>query len=253
MAIIDDLLKLNPNKKPDLNQPQGQPNYQPPQMPQQQGNWVSDLISKRYQPQTERKQYNPMGFEFKRDPFDPSSYYNALGTFKDISRAATAVTMTEASNREQKAREAEIAASQAAIKDASGNINPQFTYGATNYPVNTGKSRHYKLSSISSNTAKAADYFGSRYGIKTIGGYSSSGSVPNSDHPKGLALDYMINNISNGKKTGTALANDVIKNAKAWNVKYVIWYHYIWSPERGWHKYSGPSPHTDHVHVSFNK
>lgn len=204
--------------------------------PQQ--SWVQDLIDKRYQPQTERLKRSPVGFNFKQNPFDPSSYYRALESTNSISKLATNVTQTEASNRFAKQQAADMAASQAAV----AGINPTFTYNTS------GASRKYGLKGVASDVAKAADYFGSKYGIKTIGG-RGPGSVPNSDHPKGLALDYMV---YKNRAQGTALANDVIKNYKAWNVKYVIWYHYIWQPGKGWHKYSGPSPHTDHVHVSFN-
>jgi hypothetical protein len=210
---------------------------------QQPSSWVKDLIDKRYQPQNERIKRNPLGFDFKRDPFDPSSYYTQVGTLRDISRAATEVTLQEQTNRINSERQRAYEESQRAIQ----GVNPNFTY-ETN-----GKSRKYGLKGITANTSKAADYWGSKYGIKTIGGYREHGSVPGSDHPKGRALDYMINNIPNGKSVGTALANDVIKNYKAWNVSYVIWNRYIWSPSKGWRKYNGPSPHTDHVHVSFNK
>jgi hypothetical protein len=244
VAIIDDLLASIKKE-----QPQEQP----------QNSWVSNLIDKRYQPKTERLKRSPVGFEFKRDPFDPSSYYKQLGTFRDISRLATQVTNQEVANHEEAEREKEYKANQAALQQALQGVNAKFinndtpSIGSALGAVAGGVSRKYHLKSITSNTSKAADYWGSRYGIKTIGGYREHGSVPGSDHPKGRALDFMINNIKNGKATGTALANDVIKHYKQWNVKYVIWNRYIWTPSRGWHKYSGPSPHTDHVHVSFNK
>lgn len=93
----------------------------------------------------------------------------------------------------------------------------------------------------------AAEYFGQSHNISSVGGWRSKGSVPGSDHPKGLALDFM----TRSRSVGDALAADLIKNASAWNVKYVIWYRNIWHPGRGWKPYSGPSDHTDHVHASF--
>ncbi len=219
------------------------------EQPQEQNSWVKDLIAQRYQPKTERLKRKPIGFEFKRDPFDPSTYYKQLGQFRDISTAATRVVEQEAANREQAAREREAAENQAAIENALNGINPNFTY--SNVKTSSG-SHNYGLKGVSKNTSAAANYFGGKYGIRTIGGLGP-GSVPGSDHPKGRATDFMINNIKNGKAIGTALANDVISNYKAWNVKYVIWNRYIWSPGRGWRKYSGPSPHTDHVHVSYNR
>ncbi len=234
MAITDDILAMRREQELAQQEKQGPA-------------WIKELIDRRYQPQNERIRRNPVGFEFKRDPFDPSSYYKQVNTTREISQGATGVVMQEVANRQN--TEAQRAWEEA--QRALGGVNPNFT-GGGNYTPN-GKSRQYGLKGVTSNTAKAADYWGSKYGIKSIGGYREHGSVPGSDHPKGRALDFMINNIKNGKAAGTALANDIIKNHKAWNVKYVIWNRYIWHPGRGWKRYNGPSPHTDHVHVSFNK
>lgn len=105
----------------------------------------------------------------------------------------------------------------------------------------------YDLGPVRSWVADAAEWFGGRHDIATIGGWREHGSVPNSDHPRGLALDFM----TRSKSRGDALAADLIGNAAKWNVTYVIWWRRIWSPGRGWRPYSGPSTHTDHVHASF--
>lgn len=34
-------------------------------------------------------------------------------------------------------------------------------------------------------------------------------------------------------------------------VAYVIWNGQIWTPARGWYKYTGPNPHKTHIHVSI--
>ena len=109
----------------------------------------------------------------------------------------------------------------------------------------------YKLGPVKPFVSDVANSIGPKFGIKTVYGWGP-GSVPNSDHPRGLALDFMISNIPNGRSTGDALSTYVIQNYNALNVKYVIWYRRIWSPDKGWRGYSGPSAHTDHVHVSFN-
>lgn len=233
MTILDELSKLG---SPVAGvAPQQNPNQAP-------SSWVKDLIDKRYQPQAERLKRSPVGFNFTREPFDPSSYYTSLNANKNISETATAVSTIEANNRASAQRDRDISANGAAVN----GVNPNYSYNTT------GASRKYGLKGVSPNVGHAADYWGSKYGIKTIGG-RGPGSVPGSDHPKGRALDFMINNVKGGHARGEALANDVIRNYKSWNVKYVIWNRYIWSPGRGWRKYSGPSPHTDHVHVSFNK
>lgn len=215
--------------------------------------WIQELIERRSGGDP-RKKRTPVGFDFQREPFDPSSYYKSIGLYRDISRAATRVTQQEVANREEARMQREFEENQRRMQGAMGGVNPNFEYsdgGGGGWSATHG--RKYKLGGVSKNTNNAASYFGNKYGIKTVGGYRSHGSVPGSDHPKGLALDYMTNNIKNGKKVGDALANDLIKNWKKWNVKYVIWYRYIWSPGKGWRRYNGPSPHTDHVHASFNK
>jgi hypothetical protein len=245
VTILDELNAILQKQRPQ--QTQQTPEFQAPP----QNSWVSDLIAQYQQPGTERIKRSPVGFQFKRDPFDPSSYYNQLGQIKNISAAATNVVKQEVAFKQAARQKAELDAQNAAVQNALRGINPQFT-GGTVTPYTGNMSKHYKLKGVAPDVASAADYWGSRYGIRTIGGLGP-GSVPGSDHPKGLALDFMINNIGNGHNTGNSLANDVIKNYKAWNVKYVIWNRYIWHPNRGWRPYHGPSAHTDHVHVSFNR
>lgn len=106
----------------------------------------------------------------------------------------------------------------------------------------------YRLTGVKSHVAAAANYFGTKYGIKTVGGWRPVGSVPNSDHPKGLALDFM----TSSRAVGDPLAADLIANYRQWGITYVIWWRRIWTPDKGWHDYHGPVPHTDHVHASFS-
>lgn len=95
--------------------------------------------------------------------------------------------------------------------------------------------------------AQAGHYLKSRFGIGVVGGV---GSRPNaSDHPKGLALDFMTRG-----ENGTALANHVIANKGHFGVTYAIWRQAMnngsgWRPmeNRG----GDTANHMDHVHVSF--
>lgn len=88
-----------------------------------------------------------------------------------------------------------------------------------------------------------------RFGITNIGGYRSSGSVPNSDHPRGLADDVMIRS----KAQGDQVAQYSVANADRLGITYVIWNRQIWNPSvsNQWRDYDGPSDHTDHVHRSY--
>jgi phage-related protein len=100
---------------------------------------------------------------------------------------------------------------------------------------------------VKPHVAQAGHYLRRKYGIGSVGGV---GARPNaSDHPKGLALDFMTSG-----ENGTALANEVIANRAHYAVTYAIWRQRInsgggWRPmaDRG----SPTANHMDHVHVSF--
>jgi hypothetical protein len=78
------------------------------------------------------------------------------------------------------------------------------------------------------------------------------------EHPKGRACDWSLQkrgfavaHNSDMKKYGNDLMAFLVRNADRLGVLYVIWYKQIWFPASGWRSYSGPSAHTDHVHVSM--
>jgi cell wall-associated NlpC family hydrolase len=103
MAIIDDILNQPPVAAPATS-------------------WIKDLIDKRYQPQTERLKRSPQGFNFTREPFDPSSYYKQLQQYGTISHAATAVTQQESANKQAAIQEAQMKADRAATQSALNGI-----------------------------------------------------------------------------------------------------------------------------------
>ena len=98
--------------------------------------------------------------------------------------------------------------------------------------------------------------------IKSIGGRGAR-PLKSSDHPRGLALDFMIPkwNTKEGNALGWRLAEYVRKNAGALRVKYIIWDKKKWNPAggSGWRPYKhplggGPTlAHQNHVHVSFKE
>lgn len=103
------------------------------------------------------------------------------------------------------------------------------------------------LGAVKAHVRAAAEEIAARFQITTIGGWRATGSVSNSDHPKGLAIDVVT------KTKGTMVAEWTIANAKRLSVTYVIWNRRVYDTRsgKGWTAYSGPSPHTDHVHISF--
>jgi putative cell wall-binding protein len=85
-----------------------------------------------------------------------------------------------------------------------------------------------------------------------------------SEHKEGRAVDFMLSvNVPEQKAAGDALTswltgkdvNGVVGgNARRLGIMYVIWNKRIWSVYNasGWRAYTGPVPHTDHVHTSFS-
>ncbi|WBB77816.1 hypothetical protein O7606_16230 [Micromonospora sp. WMMD882] len=88
-----------------------------------------------------------------------------------------------------------------------------------------------------------------------VGCYRSGGPY---EHPKGRACDWSLQNSGfsswdtlDERKYGNNLAAFLVRNADRLGIYYVIWNRQIWFPSTKWSSYSGPSNHTDHVHVSL--
>lgn len=112
----------------------------------------------------------------------------------------------------------------------------------------------YLLGPVKPHVKVAAEDIGARFGVGTIHGFGLRDNV--SDHPLGLALDFMV---YQDKRKGDQVAAWCQANASAYGVKNVIWFQKIWTVERqseGWRSMddrgSATANHFDHVHVSFN-
>ena len=78
------------------------------------------------------------------------------------------------------------------------------------------------------------------------------------EHPKGRACDWSLQKSGfapwhnqDTRRYGNNLMAFLVRNADRLGILYVIWNKQIWFPATGWKSYSGPSDHTDHVHVSM--
>lgn len=123
-----------------------------------------------------------------------------------------------------------------------------------------GSSR-YTLGNVQPRTAVVANTVGPMFGIKTIGGYREATS-PYDDltygHSAGRALDFMTNDIPDGKAVGDRLAAYLQENAESLTVRYIIWQQRIWvagDPLDAWEvmedRGSDTQNHMDHVHLSL--
>jgi len=108
----------------------------------------------------------------------------------------------------------------------------------------------------------SADSLASQFDITDAGGRATSGHIPDSDHYTGHAVDFMV---YSDRAKGNALASYLLFTPNRWqqnSVKYIIWYgRYYDKPapvpatdtdlSHYGDVYVGPSPHRDHVHVSY--
>lgn len=106
------------------------------------------------------------------------------------------------------------------------------------------------LAGVQPHAARAGHHIAQRFGVpqSKILGRGPRGSAT-SDHPRGLALDFMVDPV-----TGTAIAAYVLAHRDELAVSYVIWRQRYndgtgWTlmPDRG----TPTANHMDHVHISF--
>ena len=100
---------------------------------------------------------------------------------------------------------------------------------------------------------------------KTTYGISRNCNSGVTEHSDGRALDWML---SVNNPTQKAIADSVTAwlsapdtlgrpgaMARRFGIMYIIWNRKMWrayDPGRGWAPYTGPVPHTDHIHFSFS-
>ncbi len=84
---------------------------------------------------------------------------------------------------------------------------------------------------VASHVARAGHLLQEMFGVEDVIGVASRPGNPTSDHPRGYALDFMVD-----RSTGDALAAYAEENSEALGVSYVLW---------------RVADHYDHVHISF--
>lgn len=111
--------------------------------------------------------------------------------------------------------------------------------------------KKYALGGVKPHVQSAANLIGNKFDVNTI--YGVGIRAGQSDHPKGLALDFMV---GTDKAKGDAIAAYVVANWSALGVEYIIWQQSIKeSAGAPWDKMenrgSTTANHFDHPHVSF--
>src|SRR5690606_25727105 len=101
---------------------------------------------------------------------------------------------------------------------------------------------------VKPHVAQAGHIIRDMFEVDRIGGKADR--ARKSDHPKGLALDFMVD-----RKTGDEIAEFALRHKDVLNVKYVIWRQRV-NHGSGWKSMedrgSKTANHYDHVHISFN-
>ncbi|QFU90827.1 hypothetical protein [Amycolatopsis sp. YIM 10] len=120
---------------------------------------------------------------------------------------------------------------------------PTTTSEKTPEPEKCGTS----LAGTKPHVAQVGNHIKAKFGVDEIGG--AAGRSGASDHPAGLALDFMV-----GTAKGNEIADYLLENQKDFGITYVIW-RQRYNDGSGWSTMEDrggeTANHYDHVHVSF--
>ncbi|MEU3768569.1 hypothetical protein AB0E55_26225 [Amycolatopsis keratiniphila] len=105
------------------------------------------------------------------------------------------------------------------------------------------------LAGTKPHVAQVGNHVKAKFGVTNVGGVAGRANA--SDHPSGLALDFMVDTA-----TGNAIAEYLMANQKDFGITYVIW-RQRYNDGSGWDtmedRGGATANHMDHVHVSFAK
>lgn len=179
-----------------------------------------------------------------------------VAAVQDAQARASEIATTQRAEAERKAAEAKAAAdARAAEAKAAADKKAAEAKAATARTTTTAAgSANCGLSTSGLGGVKpwvtdAAQFLGCLFGKPQMLGVGSRGNA--SDHPGGLALDFMVS-----KSVGDRLAACALRNKAALGITYVIWQQRI-NYGSGWQamedRGGATANHMDHVHLSFAK
>ena len=154
----------------------------------------------------------------------------------------TARRLEEQGLEEQRALEAEAA--EKARRGVAPTSSAVTSSGTSDCRIDLGG-----MGAVRSWVRDAAEFLGCRFDEPQVLGVG--GRAGTSDHPSGLAADFMVD-----RATGDSLAACAVQNREALGISYVIWEQQI-NFGSGWEAMEDrggvTANHFDHVHVSFEK
>ncbi|WP_328994915.1 hypothetical protein OG394_10350 [Kribbella sp. NBC_01245] len=122
-----------------------------------------------------------------------------------------------------------------------------------------------QCTAVKKGTVALRDLLNRTYGKHPAGLGRDCDQGGTSEHKDGRALDYHFNVYDAGEKADAdeflqwLLETDKYGNkhamARRLGIMYIIWNRRMWrayEPSAGWQPYSGPNPHTDHIHFSLS-
>lgn len=170
---------------------------------------------------------------------DPSPLVKAVQLGEEL---AARLEAERVAAEEEAREEAERAAAEAA--EAAAEAERRAASVDADCGIDTGQ-----LGAVKGFVREAAEFLGCAYDVDTMHGVA--GRAGTSDHPSGLAVDFMI-----GRSAGDALADCALQNMDALGIKYIIWEQRI-NHGDGWEmmedRGGDTANHFDHVHISFDQ
>ncbi|MDN5551802.1 MAG: ligand-binding protein SH3, partial [Brevibacterium sp.] len=187
------------------------------------------------------------GEEYLKDVKDDPKYKNKTSkTTLDVKtpKPKPSPTTEKAQAESGGAKSSEDKSTDSDEKSSEGGDTPE---GISNEPCSVSSSIE---SGLQPNTVNGYRAVCAKFPeVKTYGGVRPGSGT--SDHYTGGAVDIMIDG-----STADRIAEYLIQNSGALDVKYVIWKQRIWQPGSGWSSMedrgSPTDNHMDHVHASFN-
>ncbi|MFR9800684.1 hypothetical protein ACL02T_00075 [Pseudonocardia sp. RS010] len=174
-------------------------------------------------------------------PVQPAAPAVEMTALADAARIAGEHVTAEVERQEAEAAAAASAAEERAQQALAGRTPPASS-ASTSCAMDTAH-----LGAVKPWVADAVEFLGCRFGEPQTLGVGSRGNA--SDHPSGLAADFMV-----GRSSGDAIAECAVQNMQTLGVSYVIWQQRI-NYGSGWEamedRGSPTANHRDHVHVSF--
>lgn len=179
----------------------------------------------------------------------PASPTPASGAVQALAEPPPAVDVDAVIGAATTAADDAVAARRAAREAAATSTRPLSDSGAAQADgPNNCTGGNDGFGAVAASTATAGQQLRCMFGVDTV--YGVAGRASTSDHPKGKALDFMVD-----QATGEKLAAYARQNMDELGISYVIYRQRI-DTGSGWEgmedRGGETANHMDHVHISFD-